>query len=431
MNLDLKLLDIYPNEDFNEYMYNKYINNIQTILANVQINNDNEYYIKSYIRGLFKDKRHFSKDLAELNTLIDIFGLQTKLTDYLISHIFQDFKQYGYVYQYFGFMNINNDLVKARLGELVLTPQTFELGVTTSLSNYEEILHTMNICRPFLLNFNPRNMQCGPLSDLYCLPILPKSNCRKNAAIPGWTKKALREAIINSGLGITDEKTDIMYFPADPILLKVTNTYKNTLPGIFNNVNRYVPHRVGMPAIHDIEGQAYMPRAYYEALYRKIYNTPVYINWSTYCETQEPKYLNLIKFMAINDFDFKPSEIRNLKFSELCELLNDESMRRRKFLTSLANKAIELAPEIIYQPGSIFVKPEIFKKQVIEKELKPEYQEIYNLCQDPQVTKGYLIYISELLGIRNYLPKNLYITSKEKICHIIKQYLKILINNEY
>lgn len=133
----------------------------------------------------------------------------------LVQDIINTYERAGFVYQYFGFMNIRSPFVQARLGELPLTPQLFERGVTSTLETYSSVMQAIvnppdrkGFAPPFYdqlvdLHGTVANLTPNELYDLKFTPYIG------TMAIPGWTKMKLREAIritvVNSGLAEVNE----------------------------------------------------------------------------------------------------------------------------------------------------------------------------------------------------------------------------------
>jgi len=359
------------------------------------------------------------------------------LSPELVMDIVNTYEKAGYVFQYFGFMNIHNPFVQARLGELSLTPKSFEQGVSSKLRTYPTSLAAIenppNIRRRIPGTHRKRTVP-GAVSILTTSQMYGLENSYvSSVAFPGWTKRRLRQAIINSGLGEVDSNGK-MVLPGEKIGIPVGRTYidhnENTeyfsgnLPGIFNAINPRNPSGRG-----NARGLPYMPRPYYEAIYRKIFSTPIYINWQEYCNSAQPKDLNNLRFIALDTFGFTVDEINSFpSVSLLCKLLQEESQRRKSLLRSIAQEAAEIAPALIFQPGSIFVRStrsKLIAPTPVQEHTLSAY-EVDQACRDPNVSKGYLVFLAERMGIRNMLPRDLSQVSKEQICKVLQRYVAIL-----
>lgn len=128
----------------------------------------------------------------------------------------------------------------------------------------------------------------------------------------------------------------------------------------------------------------------------------------------------------MDTFGFTWSEINSFPSVRLlCRLLAEESERRCNLLKSIAKEAVEIRPMLIYQPGSVFVRSKFFTPIEKEKHTLSTY-EVDQACSDPNVTKGYLVFLAKRMGIRNMLPRNVSQISKEQICRILQRYVGIL-----
>jgi len=455
------LNDIYPPVEVHEEILKRFmpriVREIRTTIDRLSPNNELR---ENFIRELeiFTDFRTGTLNKVQfiISLLFDVVKRISPSQEDFISpglayDIIDAYEQAGYVYQYYGFMNIHHPNVQARLGQLVLEPRSFENGVTSSLEMYPHVLEVIADPPPIIefdYDLDDSILLPGTVSQIKVdeltipSPVRLFPNLPKWESIPGWKKKDLRNAIANavmkSGLAVQDDRGKWV-LPGEKIGITVGRTFavyhtnnpnydgyqafSGNLPGILNNVNMNLPRGRG-----NAMGTPYMPRAYYETIYRKLFNTPIYIDWREYCRRDKPKYVNLLRFLAINDFDYSISDIKQLSFQELCQKLSDESLRRRNIRLAIGREAIELGPQIIYQPGSAFVKPErpeLFASIVREQRIRHEY-EVEQACQDPNVSKGYLTFLANRMGIRNLLPPNLNNVSKEQICRILQRYVGIL-----
>lgn len=170
-------------------------------------------------------------------------------------------------------------------------------------------------------------------------------------------------------------------------------------------------------------------------MYRKIFETPIYVDWSKLCPHKLLDFSSL-KAVAESEFGMKMETVNKMTYSELCSYLTNESTKRRNLQQRIAYEAKSRAVEIIEQPGSRWVIPESrgFAPGTMHERSAPQilseiYDRIEKLCDDPEKEKDELMAVIDIMGIpgeESFDPDKL---SNEEICQYIKNYIKLSIGN--
>jgi len=315
-------------------------------------------------------------------------------------------KGFEYVYYFGGWINSDNVYIKAKRGQIPLRPNTFEAGSLLTGEGYRNIINYLE---------RPRHMWLG------C------SDGPGDREYMGWSKSNLLQAIKNSGLmrTITPDMKLKGRGPADGKVLLLRDIGIDR-DGKVNGIGRH----------------ATRPVCYYEALYRKIYETHDYIDWSYLCGKRLVDY-HTLKFIAHKDYKMDYNTVKKMKYNEICQKINKIAEERGELsivvAKSLADVAAIAAPQVILQPTSPWIKPAT-RSQFIEGQDITDpyqiYQALSQACQDNTVNKQDLIQLTNNLGIRWLLPKDipspedpnivirgLEAYSKEQICqYLLERY---------
>ena len=129
----------------------------------------------------------------------------------------------------------------------------------------------------------------------------------------GFTKKKLKNAILNSGLPLNE----------DGIPLRSL--------AVFQKKSKYGPRFDFLPGF---TYHTSLNVGYYQTLYRYLFNTLIYVDWKSLCSEIVSQYgYNVIESIAKNDFGVNEEELDNIQTQDqLCELLQDISDERRVVL---------------------------------------------------------------------------------------------------
>lgn len=306
-----------------------------------------------------------------------------------------------YQYHYFCYINPRSPYIHALNGMLKLTPENFELASNTTFNVYYDILQKLS---DITHSYDVETY----LNKLH----IPSALYGGKIPFPGWTRDDLIKAIESSGL-VIDKGGQYASLPIKSLRIPYKENYE--LP--------FYREHIAWPLGY------LLPRSYYETLYRRLFNTTKYVNWEVLCKTKNID-LNVLKFIAITEFDLDIREVSKMNIPELCSKLFNEALIKRQILHKIALEAISHAPQVIYRPGSVFIKPEMikyFKYEPKEEKKLKEYEYIINECQNVNsISKRDLMFIVSVLGIRELLPKNINDISKEEICRIINRYIRLL-----
>jgi len=153
------------------------------------------------------------------------------------------------------------------------------------------------------------------------------------ATMAGWTRQSLHQAIRASGL-LVDK----------PVC---HSTVPNTLPRSALDLHRVF----GFRRISDVKtlpgfraNYSFMRSNYYQAIYRKIFNTLAFYDWTSLAqiyeqipETKLPKDgsvpdRSLLEFVARNDFGIKWKNICYKSSAIVCRMIEAEALKRRALI---------------------------------------------------------------------------------------------------
>lgn len=327
----------------------------------------------------------------------------------------QDYERNGFLY--FGEFALSNPYQMAFVSRIPLTPATFEHSSETPLPVYREILQMlMNL--PDIYSSGSREKQRQILEFKRPIPhptFLPSPDTYAQRTSSGWRKKDLVKAIRRSGLSV-----------------QYARIYNRSLKGLPLSAlglrSSIYPGHEGQMYLPGIWSKtSYMQRSYYETIYRRIFNTLAHVDWPRLCGTNQID-LATLRFVAISEFQMNPNEILPMTLQQLCQALISQIFLRRQLAEEIAEEAVERAPQIIYQPGSAFVRPESVAFQRSRPQVVPaSYQDIIDACNNLATTpKGYLIFLINRLGIRERLPQDLTTVSKEQLCRLLTRYVQLL-----
>lgn len=255
----------------------------------------------------------------------------------------------------------------------------------------------------------------------------------------GWTKKDINNAIFESGLLVAESQLP-------PGTKKIRKT-----PGMFTKYY-FLDHGHYYPAYGvkdpkeidrrflsmgrrmtttDYAVELWMPKIYYNALYRKIFGTLERVDWPLACQMGLVKP-EILRNLAISDFYLSPETVSQLNDQQLCQMITDISAQRRRQRLEIARESAVRAPELIYQPGSIFVKPSattVGGMMTTRPKFAPTEavisQEIEDLCGNPSaVARERLLELAEQLGFEKGRISTLF--TNNQICIMLRRQLALL-----
>lgn len=181
------------------------------------------------------------------------------------------------------------------------------------------------------------------------------------------------------------------------------------------------------------ETSPYMNKFYYETIYRTIFNTINNFDIVLSCEKKLVSFPKLLE-AANNKFGFNLSQIKNLNYDQVCDLLSKESKKRKEIKDELKIGVPEVEPMIKYQPGSQIVSQLTQGTQSMlapilepQKNINPVYGQIYNICLDPNSTKDEIINEALKMGLFEIIKTG---KTKKIICRTLINYIETTQTNK-
>ena len=314
-------------------------------------------------------------------------------------------------------------MYKAFTEEITLSPETFESAISSDLETYRRVFEALQRAKYRYDPTKPRIPQGkGHAKREWAGYQIARAGSNNHY---GWDKKDLQRAIANSGLAIQIKPrkvariNDSAYYIDRGIPLSSLGITSQRHPGQEDSIY--------LPGIFSEE--AYLPRRYYEAIYRKIFNTLQNVDWPALCGEKSIS-TELLRYVANNDFGIPLDVVRESEYEDICNMLEEESTQRRELQSQVAREAVELAPALIYQPGSRWVQPEMaeyFQPGTIgfaPVNIPAEWTEIEEAC-DPNVLaktpRGTLIFFANKLGVTIKATD-----TKEQICRTLVNTVNLL-----
>lgn len=255
----------------------------------------------------------------------------------------------------------------------------------------------------------------------------------------GWTKKNLIDAIRNSGLIVRASeivdyiKSHYRSFKFDDEE-KYKEKYKDDNRRIYYGILPYhwlkivKQGKVDYFPLRGFSKSKSATKLYYMTLYRKIFGTLGYIDWTLACQQRILGIENL-RSVAQSDYCVPKSQVDQMDYDQLCNLISQLSIERRNNALARAKEAVEIFEPLIYQPGNVHLVPSELtlarmgatapKFHPTESVIVPE---IVTLCANPNSADR-----RQLLNIASNLDLPIRPdASNEEICRIINSYLQIL-----
>lgn len=192
----------------------------------------------------------------------------------------------------------------------------------------------------------------------------------------------------------------------------------------------------------------YMPRLYYETLYRALFHTPQYFNLPLIAE-RNLMPLSLMRFIAIYDFGLSYQLVEEIEDPR--EIVTIINARKQINLGSEMREGIrELPEQILYQPGSVlarqaeshFYRPtqDISSITPINPDINGQsqreklYREILRECEEPNSPQHrhrilYYLRMLDLVPMMQQRFKVEYLTQlrTEQLCQSLQRYVKLLL----
>ena len=415
-------------ETWKYLMNNSYIghllNNISNFANNlIRLRNDIYYKEVRYVKKLLEFIEYFETKHISLYTLN-----QQELVDKFFEFIGDDpkyaelrkFYDAGWSYYYFTFINPDHIYMKARFGKLELNPKNFELAARLPLNRQDSAIYTL--CNTHYGSDREKKLHPYKLLNKYDQEASRVFHPRriKTPCFGGWRSYQLALAIRS----VSEVKFDVTYRG---------NTYGPYYgPSRRQICSRYVGANIknlGKRMI-GFGNNIYMPKFYYEAIYRALFHTPLTLDLALIAQ----KYLlNIVTITFILRYDYGISSESLSYVHDNDDLITIIENFRKNRLTSENNQILQRTKEEIkYQPGSLayeagasrFGQPEEGHRNLYQQSI---YNTISEFCRTHDDPAPLYNYIRDLELEENILERfnvgELSQISFERLCSFITNYI--------
>ena len=350
----------------------------------------------------------------------------------------------GWNWYYFSFVNPDHVLMRAKSGRLPLSPETFEQAAQMNINDYPRAVKVLCQTADLSLGMGTHNRSTRIFHIRYDSDgnRLPPS--RKKPTFSGWSKNQLTHAIRKVGT----VRFDVKSLPGQGIRLSLNPTGIDVAPSKGQVCGRYSETIFqGNQLNARFPGFAYwhyMPRAYYEALYRAIFHTPRSFKINLIIERRLMD-LFLLRFIAIYDFNIPSTIVDTASPEEIGAIIT--ARRAAVFPVESRQEITDIYEPLMKGPGTRFSRAvgQHFRQL---GQLEPEqddfnqyqmeyYRQILNVCTQPSInvsqTRQKILYYIRSLDLEDYVLKQLRLTDlnmvpQDKLCQILQGYVKALIS---
>ena len=449
VSLDSPIVERFRNKlyEFGPAMSTLLISIFGTIEMNMEIYNKlvplfNEYFINN-----LNEVRYFP-DLSRnfydmwIGIIDEIYDMYHPLGE----QIENLYAKKGFVSHYFIFVNKDDPRVKAVRGEIPLTKETFEWAAFSYIPPEYGMDYIKNI-QLYLEDGTAqnRNKRLGLEVNAFhtIRDYISLSNKKRTTNMHktmdeikflGWSKWNLFLAIKHSGLMIDHRQPyRAPRLPYDAVKI---------LPASAIGVDKE-------KVVSGFGRNSYLPKAYYEVIYRQIFDTNSQIDWVSACQHNLVS-LNMLRYVIVTVFGQDYKDIKDLNMDKLCQKVAEIAEARRELASSTAQLAQELRDPLTLQPGGLLHRPAFLTEGMIRDlpsteigpivEIGPPkkrdpYREVITACADPDISKHYLLFIATRMGLLDYSTGRLgglnvidmKRITKEDICLTIKNFIDLLI----
>lgn len=344
--------------------------------------------------------------IAEATKLIETQRLRSsENTPFLrtAEWILAQYREAGFTWRYFMFYNEKSTAAQPGLGRIPITPDIFEAGAGSfPLDRYAQDWDFVATGRTI------RNSRY-PWSD-------PERGTRA-PPFSAWNKYALLQAIVKSGLavpfpgrgGIRGKKSVGIARASVNLPPKPRGQYRDylslSLEGYQKSKEEYE------------SGDVHTNLFAYIALYRKLFNTLSYIDWSKAFQLGIVSPSKIYQMGAEFGLDSRmpPQEILS-RIQEICT-------KRTCMAKEIAQLVPHQATAITYQPNSAWVRP-VTRYQFADAGMtltKPYEQFVFirKVCEDDSIDKEQFLRKMEVAGMANMIPPNTDEYSKADLCEYL------------
>ena len=263
--------------------------------------------------------------------IINVEGFS--IPNYIKQAIINDYDVAGYVFTYFGFLNKNEPRVMIYMKRRGVTlPGAENLPVEPNKENYEiaSNIITLQSYNEFLSRVKRQSARSA-FHDSFKNDYVRGQGLNLLGGI-GWSKRDIVNAIVNTGLTqVVKNKRRILDLPTYDGDLMSDRIRKNRIPinldgmplddvlqiatvvnttetnrrgnyligfGVVRKQTTYdsrLGRWVDIPTKATFKNTYYMPKLYYEMIYRKVLNTLAYVDWKQVCQNQTLSFDNLME----------------------------------------------------------------------------------------------------------------------------------------
>ncbi len=365
----------------------------------------------------------------------------------------------GYELHYFDFFKSDHPMVRTFWDRVQPTPKTFEAASTT-LIRPEIYQHILDVIKDETLDttLNKTSQWLGFYPRLI-----------------GWRKQDLVQAIKDTGLNqqivIPDQRSEeyslliqelsevneyseryfligleLSEFPrsmsTEGLMTSELKQRMDRIKGLGPRKNytergpSFLYEKRG--TLIGFEGDSYLPKYYYEAIYRKIFNTLVNVDWKEVCRTNMVD-IEKLRQISVTDFNYTEGMVSNLEYGELCDLLERESTERRNIKIELLEGIPAAQSAVLYRPGGKLMRDiqaqaltrpggvfaPIEEKKSRDRDIDIFYNKVKEICSDKNSTRDDIFDIildMDLLQLILHLPRERH--TKDVYCSIVENYMK-------
>ncbi len=429
--------------------YYSILSDISMLLQQLEEDSSKVYDILNFLQIYRNDVNDIIVYRTVHNTLVRESDREeaSDLVNHIWNQIIEDAASAGYEFRYFTFFKSDHPLVRINKENIKVTPEIYEGGSTlVDMELYESIIKNISDGTLNSSDINvgldlTRTDQRGIRYKLH--PVLRRQGL-------GWRKRDLMEAIKATGLtdvitvpdprskmktkllervhsdredyydhlwydivelsnmGITEEGRRTTLLAEE--LGRKTRYYTGTFPGFGKN--------------------PYMPKVYYEALYRKLFTTLINVDWGRVC-SQNLIGTEKLRNVAISDFHFDEYLVKRFEYKDLCNILQEESKRRRQLKDELKEIIPEARDVIYYRPGGRIMRGAetigMFKSEVKEPrdEKETSLDRLIQMCSDPDLTKEQIFELAQEMDLEILLSRlPMAAPTKDDYCGVLRNYLE-------
>lgn len=333
---------LYPSDDLHRQVFQRYQDIIfQSLRRNYQVR---------YIPEIISNRPHQIWEYL----IGSMFGEAMRLPD-IKNSILADFNNLGYIWTYLGFINKEdprvilysmrandyriNNTTQQRIPQVdnTLTTDNFEQA-TSVISIDDYTLMTNAFSDSNSTSFIKDYQQTKPNRIL--MSNREEGIFRESRMLDrgGWSTQQVIDAILATGL-VDRSRPQILNSALgfrNNITISPRGKFRGALPG-FGFVKRETYRGGQIIRYSDDQGIYYMPKYYYEVIYRKLMGTLIYVDWNM-CRGKTFNYRSLLwiahQLGAISGS--LPEEDTEQNYNNLCSALATQSGTRRRLLVSSA-----------------------------------------------------------------------------------------------